>query len=239
MKCPRCLSKPWAHVARSGVNHGWWEKQVLTLKESFWSLQPMLQSRCGRVAGLHGTHGVLHGIEVAISRLDNLLFMLHHLRRAIWIWKGLEWSWYELMSLVHSFDSTDLRRFGSYDYTPSIPFYEFTTVPYITIIFTYYVSWYLYQFVYLVFPRPIMQKVIWCLPVQHLVTSNNYPNAVWSWSNAKLLSFHMTHGATSSGGACDAGFPAGLIVILIGFLMAMAFHWAYYLLYHLSILYHI
>ena len=35
--------------------------------------------------GLHGTHGVLHGIEVAISRLDNLLFMLHHLRRAIWI----------------------------------------------------------------------------------------------------------------------------------------------------------
>lgn len=93
MKCPRCLSKPWAHVARSGVNHGWWEKQVLTLKESFWSLQPMLQSRCGRVAGLHGTHGVLHGIEVAISRLDNLLFMLHHLRRAIWIWKGLEWSW--------------------------------------------------------------------------------------------------------------------------------------------------
>ena len=28
----------------------------------------------------------------------------------------------ELMSLVHSFDSTDLRRFGSYDYTPSMNF---------------------------------------------------------------------------------------------------------------------
>ena len=36
----------------------------------------------------------------------------------------------------------------------------------------------------------------------------------------------MTHGApTSSGGACDAaGVPAGPIVILIGFLMALAFH---------------